>query len=81
MTIFEPPTSGQLISGLGFHEFFFVNEPPYKARRQEILNPVVHYLGDDGAVISYVRIIQAADTYVNASSIYIVYATVFHPFA
>ncbi|XP_071952322.1 calcium/calmodulin-dependent protein kinase type II delta chain-like isoform X2 [Antedon mediterranea] len=57
LTCFEPEAFGNLIHGMDFHKFYFDNARNNKARFT-IVNPYVHLIGDDTAVIAYVRLTQ-----------------------
>jgi len=67
LTSFEPESLGNLVSGMEFHKFYF--EDTGTGRRQSsstsmqrhttILNPHVHLLGEDAAVIAFVRLTQS----------------------
>lgn len=62
LTCFEPETCGNLIEGLDFHRFYFDNASKcYKASNMCVLNPHVHVLGDDAAVIAYTTLTQHLD--------------------
>jgi len=62
LTSFEPESCGNLIEGLEFHRFYFDNVLKHqKAITISILNPHVHLLGDDAALIAYVRLTQHLD--------------------
>lgn len=58
LSAFEPEGRGQLIVGMPFHRFYFdlgAGEGPYHV---SMASPQVRWLGDDAAVISYVRLVQ-----------------------
>uniref|UniRef100_A0A7E4ZTV8 CaMKII_AD domain-containing protein n=1 Tax=Panagrellus redivivus TaxID=6233 RepID=A0A7E4ZTV8_PANRE len=68
MTCFEPEAQGNLVEDLDFHKFYFDNAATMNAtsiRKPQIhttvLNPNVHLMGDEGACIAYVRLIQYID--------------------
>lgn len=66
MTAFEPDSLGNLIPGTDFHKFYFENNNSKQnslsaAKNTTILNPHVHLLGDDAAVIAFVRLTQYYD--------------------
>merc|ERR1719266_2662851 len=62
MTAHEPEAIGTLVEGLDFHKFYFDNLKTNKNNTNtSILNPYVHLLGDDVAVIAYVRVTQSID--------------------
>jgi calcium/calmodulin-dependent protein kinase (CaM kinase) II len=59
LTAFEPEACGQLVEGMGFHQFYF-NLPNRGQRRQvTITAPHVRVIGEV-AVVSYVRVNQLA---------------------
>jgi calcium/calmodulin-dependent protein kinase (CaM kinase) II len=65
LTAFEPEARGHLVEGLDFHRFYFQDPaggaPP--PRQNTMSSPRVHLLGNDAAVVAYVRLVQrqAAD--------------------
>uniref|UniRef100_A0AC34F259 Calcium/calmodulin-dependent protein kinase II association-domain domain-containing protein n=1 Tax=Panagrolaimus sp. ES5 TaxID=591445 RepID=A0AC34F259_9BILA len=68
MTCFEPEAQGNLVEDLDFHKFYFDNAAAMNAntaRKPQIhttvLNPNVHLMGEEGACIAYVRLIQYID--------------------
>ncbi|XP_071952325.1 calcium/calmodulin-dependent protein kinase type II delta chain-like isoform X4 [Antedon mediterranea] len=58
LTCFEPEAFGNLIHGMDFHKFYFDNVARNNKARFTIVNPYVHLIGDDTAVIAYVRLTQ-----------------------
>ena len=58
MTAFEPEARGHLVDGLGFHQFYFEQGGHLGRHENTITAPHVRYLGDDAAVVSYVRLVQ-----------------------
>lgn len=76
MTAFEPESVGNLVAGMDFHRFYFdnlggpslVNNAKNNISKSSInttiLNPHVHVLGDEAAVIAYIRLVQFIDKYV-----------------
>jgi ketosteroid isomerase-like protein len=61
LTCFEPEARGELVSGLGFHKFYFdLGGPPAK-RHTTMCGPQVHVSGDM-AVLCYVRLTQSLDS-------------------
>jgi calcium/calmodulin-dependent protein kinase (CaM kinase) II len=65
LTAFEPEARGHLVEGLDFHRFYF-QAPADGApvpKQNTMSSPRVHLLGDDAAVVAYVRLVQrqAAD--------------------
>ncbi|XP_021944420.1 calcium/calmodulin-dependent protein kinase type II delta chain isoform X4 [Folsomia candida] len=74
MTAFEPESVGNLVAGMDFHKFYFennamtttsaagkFNNSASSGRNTTILNPHVHLLGDDAAVIAFIRLTQFFD--------------------
>ena len=58
LSAFEPEGRGQLIVGMPFHRFYFdlgAGAGPYHVT---MASPHVRWLGEDAAVISYVRLVQ-----------------------
>ena len=58
LSAFEPEGRGQLIVGMPFHRFYFdlgKGTGPYQVT---MASPHVRWLGNDTAVISYVRLVQ-----------------------
>lgn len=58
LSAFEPEACGQLIEGLEFHRFYFQLGAASRARNTTMCGAKVRMLGDDAAVVSYVRINQ-----------------------
>ena len=65
ITCFEPEAKGQIIEGLPFHKFYFdlaAGKPQGASHVTTTLaSPVVKMLGDDVAVVCYVRLVQKLD--------------------
>jgi calcium/calmodulin-dependent protein kinase (CaM kinase) II len=63
LSAFEPEARGHLIDGMEFHRFYFDLGGEASARKATISSPHVRLLGDDAAVVSYIRLVQylAAD--------------------
>uniref|UniRef100_A0AC34QS49 Calcium/calmodulin-dependent protein kinase II association-domain domain-containing protein n=1 Tax=Panagrolaimus sp. JU765 TaxID=591449 RepID=A0AC34QS49_9BILA len=68
MTCFEPEAQGNLVEDLDFHKFYFDNatamnstSPRKPQIHTTVLNPNVHLMGEEGACIAYVRLIQYID--------------------
>ena len=68
LTAFEPEARGQLVAGLDFHRFYFELGSGAIKRANTICAPHVRPLGDDAAVISYVRLVQCVDSGGNAQT-------------
>ncbi|MEX0713248.1 MAG: DUF4440 domain-containing protein [Pirellulales bacterium] len=58
LTAFEPEARGQLVEGMAFHRFYFDLGRSAGPRQTTMASPHVRLLGDDVAVISYVRLVQ-----------------------
>lgn len=61
LSCFEPEARGHLVQGMLFHKFYFDlggNNPG----RTTIASPHVRLLGSEVAVVSYVRLVQRADS-------------------
>ena len=61
LTAFEPEARGHLVSGMDFHQFYFDLQPKESPAQTTIIAPHVRRLGNDVAVVSYVRLIQHVD--------------------
>lgn len=65
LTCFEPEARGQLVEGLGFHEFYFrLPADPAKPGRpvtNTLASPVVRLLSDTVALVASVRLTQTLD--------------------
>ena len=59
LTAFEPEARGQRVQGLGFHRFYFDLGAPVEARHTTMVDPRVCMLGDDAAVLTCIRLLQA----------------------
>jgi len=62
LTCFEPETKGHIVEGMQFHKFYFENTHGKSLRAETIVDPRVLLLGDDGAVVCYVRLVQRKDS-------------------
>jgi calcium/calmodulin-dependent protein kinase (CaM kinase) II len=62
LTSFEPEANGHLVQGMGFHKHYFemADQSPYAGVTTTLSSPHVRMLGDDVAVIAYVRLTQRA---------------------
>ena len=62
---FEPEAKGQLVGGLPFHKFYFdlaaAKPTGPSSVTTTMASPVVKMLGDDVAVVCYVRLVQKLD--------------------
>src|SRR5687768_6742007 len=63
ITCFEPEARGQLAVGMAFHKYFFdlPGSPQKPAKNVTMSQPHVRVMGDNGAVLSYVRLTQSLD--------------------
>ncbi len=62
LTCFEPEAVGQLVEGMEFHKFYFDLAGGSGKRNTTLASPHVRLLGPDAAVVSYVRLVQKADS-------------------
>jgi calcium/calmodulin-dependent protein kinase (CaM kinase) II len=60
LTAFEPEAKGQLVAGLGFHQYYFDLPSTPSPRRVTMAAPHVRIIGD-AAVVAYVRLNQRLD--------------------
>ena len=58
LTCFEPESRGQLVEGIRFHKFYFDLGGHLGSHQSTIVSPRVRLLGNDAAVVSYVRLVQ-----------------------
>jgi calcium/calmodulin-dependent protein kinase (CaM kinase) II len=63
ITCFEPEARGQVASGMAFHKYYFElpGSPQKPAKNVTMSQPHVRLLGNDAAVLSYVRLTQSLD--------------------
>jgi dihydrofolate reductase len=61
LTCFEPETRGELVEGLGFHQFYFDLPSSGTRRNITILSPQIRLLGPEAALICYIRLTQYVD--------------------
>ena len=65
ITCFEPEARGQLVEGLPFHEFSFKlgagGSKPAVTPTITLAAPNVRLLGEDAAVVAYMRMVQKLD--------------------
>ena len=63
ITCFEPEARGQVVAGMSFHKYYFdlPGAPQKPAKNVSMAQPHVRLLGNEGAVISYVRLTQSLD--------------------
>ena len=58
LTAFEPEALGHRVEGLAFHRYYFDLGASPGAKNGTMIAPRVQMLGDDAAVVTYVRLIQ-----------------------
>ena len=58
LTAFEPESRGQLVEGMRFHRFYFKLGGGERKHNTTMCAPKVMMLGDDVAVVTYVRLTQ-----------------------
>jgi ketosteroid isomerase-like protein len=61
ITCFEPEARGHLVSGLPFHKFYFELGLNSAKKQTTLVAAHVRMLGEDAAVIGYVRLTQKSD--------------------
>jgi dihydrofolate reductase len=61
LSAFEPEARGQLVEGLAFHKYYFDLGGARTPSNNTICSPQVRLLGEDAAVVSYVRLTQHVD--------------------
>ncbi len=63
ITCFEPEAKGQLVEGLPFHKFYFdlAGDRSKAPATTTLASPVVKMLGNDVAIVAYVRLVQKLD--------------------
>lgn len=61
LTAFEPEAGGHLVEGMEFHRFYFNLERKARPVNTTMASPHVRLLGDDAAVVTYVRLTQTVD--------------------
>ena len=61
ITCFEAEARGQLVVGMPFHKYYFDLGGPAVKKLVTMASPHVRMLGNDAAVISYVRLTQSLD--------------------
>ena len=61
LSAFEPEARGHLVEGMEFHRFYFAQDPKQTLTNTTIAAPHVRLLGDDVAVVSYIRLLQSVD--------------------
>jgi hypothetical protein len=63
ITCFEPEARGQIAVGMAFHKYYFdlPGSPQKPAKNVTMSQPHVRMLGNDAAVLCYVRLTQSLD--------------------
>ena len=61
LTCFEPEARGHLVEGLEFHKYYFGLSGAPSPRNTTLSSPHIRLMGDDAAVVSYVRLVQYLD--------------------
>jgi Calcium/calmodulin dependent protein kinase II association domain len=61
ISAFEPEARGRLVEGMPFHKFYFALGKPKVVPQATMVTPHVRLLGEDAAVLSYVRLVQKLD--------------------
>jgi hypothetical protein len=61
ISAFEPEARGQLVEGLDFHSFYFDRGGIEGPHNTTMASPHVRLMGNDAAVVSYVRLVQRLD--------------------
>jgi len=61
LSAFEPEARGYLVEGLEFHRYYFDLDKQRGPVNTTISSPHVRLLGEEVAVIGYIRLIQALD--------------------
>jgi hypothetical protein len=61
ISAFEPESRGQLVEGLDFHGFYFDLGAGKGPHNITMVSPHVRLMGEDAAVLSYVRLVQRLD--------------------
>ncbi|MCA9157751.1 MAG: DUF4440 domain-containing protein [Planctomycetales bacterium] len=66
LTCFEPEAKGCLVEGMDFHQFYFDMERPKGGKPPQVqttlASPHVRMLGQDAAIVNYVRLTQVIDS-------------------
>jgi calcium/calmodulin-dependent protein kinase (CaM kinase) II len=61
LSAFEPEARGHLVEGMDFHRFYFDLERKARPVNTTMSSPHVRMLGENAAVICYVRLVQTLD--------------------
>lgn len=69
LTCFEPETRGSRVAGLDFHRFYFENGGHMGPHQDTICDFEARLLGQDAALVTYVRLVQTSDPQGSAQTI------------
>lgn len=58
ISCFEPEARGELVEGMEFHRFYFDLGGAPSKKNTTLVRPHVRMLGDNAAIVSYVRLVQ-----------------------
>ncbi len=63
ISCFEAEARGQLVTGMSFHRYYFdiASTPQKPVKLVTMARPHVRLMGDEAAIISYVRLTQSLD--------------------
>lgn len=61
LSAFEPESKGHLVEGLEFHQYYFGLSRKPGPVKTTIASPRVRFLGDNAAVVTYIRLQQRVD--------------------
>jgi hypothetical protein len=61
ISAFEPEARGELVEGTDFHRYYFDLGGILGSYNITMVRPHVRLLGEDAAVVSYIRLVQRAD--------------------
>lgn len=59
LTAFEPEARGQRVEGLAFHRYYFDLGAPVGARHTTMADPQVRLMGEQAALVTYIRLVQS----------------------
>jgi calcium/calmodulin-dependent protein kinase (CaM kinase) II len=62
LSAFEPEARGQRVDGMAFHKFFFDLGRRQAPHNTTMCSPHVRLLGDQAAIVSYVRLLQTVNS-------------------
>lgn len=62
LSAFEPEARGQRVDGMPFHKFFFDLGRRQTPHNTTLCSPHVRLLGDQAAIVSYVRLMQTVNS-------------------